>query len=47
MSDVLDSQSWVYKNGNMEKIERALLWAKQNPPEDDLKEWLEEVGVKE
>lgn len=40
-----DSQAWLYKDGNLEKMERAIEWASKTPPQDNFDEWLKNIGM--
>lgn len=42
-----ESQKWLLRDGNLEKIERGLEWAKKTAPEDNFDEWLEKIGMKD
>jgi hypothetical protein len=41
-----DSEKWLYKNGNLEKLERALKWAETHPPVDNFAEVMEKLEKK-
>lgn len=42
-----DSQKWLYRDGNMEKIERALERVRDMPFEDNFDEFLAKVGMQD
>lgn len=42
-----ESQKWLLRDGNMEKIERAVERASQLPFEDNFDEFLEKIGMQE
>lgn len=38
-----DSEKWLYKDGNLEKLERALKWAETHPAVDNFDEVMEKL----
>ena len=38
---VPDSEKWLYENGNLERLERALKWSETHPAVDNFAEMME------
>ncbi|MBP9726998.1 MAG: hypothetical protein KBD83_06010 [Gammaproteobacteria bacterium] len=44
---VPNSQKWLHKDGNLEKIEKALERVRNTPPQDNFEELLEKWNMKD
>ena len=42
-----ESQKWLYRDGNLEKIERALVRVRNTPFQDNFDEFVEKLGLQD